>query len=305
MIVSAIAQAELERRIGSEGLAFECGPFVVRVHSQISAIPEGLQLLYADYPLTTADEFADVELRLMPRKPFGGFGGAQVIFDFSGERPFAPMPVAHAWPCFEWALNWVIASNANNYLILHAAVVERNGRALILPGRPGSGKSTLCAALSGRDWRLLSDELTLLDLELGTIVPLTRPISLKNQSIQIIREYVGDAVLSRTVHYTTKGSVAHLRPQRDHVRRIRETATPGWVVFPKYVPGASTKFSRRSRADTVLELGDHSFNYHIQGEDGFEGLVNLVEASECHDLIYGNLDDAIATLDQMGGATRW
>jgi predicted ATPase len=31
---------------------------------------------------------------------------------------------------------------------------------VILPAPPGSGKSTLCAALVTRGWRLLSDELT-------------------------------------------------------------------------------------------------------------------------------------------------
>jgi predicted ATPase len=33
-------------------------------------------------------------------------------------------------------------------------VVERDGHALILPAMPGSGKSTLTAALVQRGWRL-------------------------------------------------------------------------------------------------------------------------------------------------------
>jgi HprK-related kinase A len=227
------------------------------------------------------------------------FVGPQVVVDFEGERPFAPLPLAHAWPCFEWAINWSIASAANFYLILHAAVLERGGRALVLPGPPGSGKSTLCAALTAHGWRLLSDELTLLDPDDGTIVPIPRPISLKNQSIQIIRNYVSDAVLGRTVHYTTKGSVAHLKPQPDHVRRAQEPARPGWIVFPKYVAGAAMRFARHSRADTVLELGNNSFNYHIFGRLGFDMVADMVEASACYDLEYAKLDDAIAAIGQM------
>jgi hypothetical protein len=42
-------------------------------------------------------------------------------------------------------------------------VLERGGRALLLPAPSGSGKSTLCAGLAFNGWRLLSDELALLD----------------------------------------------------------------------------------------------------------------------------------------------
>ena len=65
----------------------------------------------------------------------------------------------------EWGLNWCVAGHAHQYLMLHAAALERNGRAVILPGDPGAGKSTLTAALMLSGWRLLSDEITLVDRE--------------------------------------------------------------------------------------------------------------------------------------------
>lgn len=301
MILSEVPETELARRIGAEGLTLECGPFVVRVSSPIAAIPQGLGLLYADYPVLDNDAFADIHIRLVRHRRLGPLGAPQVVFDFDGERPFSPLPLAHAWPCFEWALNWSIASSANYYLVLHAAVLERGGQALIMPGPPGSGKSTLCAALTARDWRLLSDELTLIDMECRGIVPVPRPISLKNQSIQIIRSYIPDGVLSRTVHYTAKGSVAHLKPQSSDVRRAGDNAKPGWIVFPTYVAGAAARLAPRSRADTVLELGNNSFNYHIQGQLGFETVADIVEASRCYDLEYGSLDDAIAAFERVAG----
>jgi HprK-related kinase A len=301
VILSDLPEGELARRIGGDGLTLECGPFVVRVTSPIPAIPQGLGLLYADYPVLENDEFADIAIRLVRHRRFARLGAPQVVFDFDGEQPFAPLPLAHAWPCFEWALNWSIASSANHYLVLHAAVLEHGGRALIMPGPPGSGKSTLCAALTGRGWRLLSDELTLVDMDRREIVPVPRPISLKNQSIQIIRNGLPGAVLSRTVHYTTKGSVAHLKPHPGDIRRAGETAKAGWIVFPRYAAGAPTRLAARSRADTVLELGNNSFNYHIQGRRGFEAVADIVEASQCYDLDYGSLDDAIATFERIAG----
>jgi predicted ATPase len=51
--------------------------------------------------------------------------------------------------------------------MLHAAVVEKNGKALILPALPGSGKSTLSAALAMNGWRFLSDEFTMISAMLN------------------------------------------------------------------------------------------------------------------------------------------
>jgi hypothetical protein len=78
--------------------------------------------------------------------------------------------------------------------------------------------------LSG--WRLLSDELTLIDRKTGLIQPLPRPVSLKNQSIDVIRQFSPDTYINRASHDTVKGAMAHMRPPRDSVRRQHETARP-------------------------------------------------------------------------------
>jgi HprK-related kinase A len=104
----------------------------------------------------------------------------QVLFRLDGVVPFRSLPLRHAVPIFEWGLNWCIVSRANNYLIIHAAAIEKGGHVAIMPGVPGSGKSTLTAGLVNRGWRLLSDEMALISLTDGSVTPLVRPISLEN-----------------------------------------------------------------------------------------------------------------------------
>lgn len=53
-------------------------------------------------------------------------------------------------------------------LPLHASVVEVDGRALVLSGDSGAGKSTLAATLVRRGFRLLSDDLCLLDTSIAS-----------------------------------------------------------------------------------------------------------------------------------------
>ena len=64
-----------------------------------------------------------------------------------GRKPFWPLPAAHMLPALEWGINWCIATRSNHLLMLHSAVVERGGAAILFPAWSGHGKSTLCTAL--------------------------------------------------------------------------------------------------------------------------------------------------------------
>jgi len=205
---------------------------------------------------------------------------------------------------FEWGLNWCVSQHCHNYLIVHAAVVERSGYAAIFPAPPGSGKSTLCAALVNRGWRLLSDELTLIDLDDSTLTPLPRPVSLKNQSIEVIGRFAPDAVLSRPVADTLKGTVAHMKPPLEAVRREADRARPGWIIFPRYEAGSATKLGALPKSDTFMKLADNCFNYSLLGTRGFDALVEVVDSSDCFEFCYSDLDEAILAFDALAKTTQ-
>ncbi|MBM9521080.1 hypothetical protein JWG39_14760 [Desulforhopalus vacuolatus] len=61
---------------------------------------------------------------------------------------------------------------------LHAGCVSKGDRCVILPGQSGNGKSTLTSWLVMHGFQYLTDELVFLKND-GSILPLTRPISLK------------------------------------------------------------------------------------------------------------------------------
>lgn len=222
----------------------------------------------------------------------------QVNFNFDGVRPFKPLPINQAFAMFEWGLNWVIANHAHQFAIVHAATVEKNGRGYIFPGAPGSGKSTLCAALVCRGWRLLSDEMALISLSDGLIWPIPRPVSLKNASIEIIRKFEGGAVLGDIVADTAKGNIAHMRPPKASVMASKVPAAPFAVVFPTYRAGAKTEYLEISKGQTLMRLAENCFNYPVLGAAGFNCLADAVEQSRCHTAVYSELDDIIASLER-------
>lgn len=299
MIVSSLSSAQLQQRLTGSGLSLYAGPFVISLRSSIVSIARGIEHLYGDFPVAVEGEFVDFRLAFSSSRGLRRWIKPQVQFSFDGLQPFVPLPLNHAFPMFEWALNWCVAKHAHQYLIIHAAVLERHGCALIMPGPPGAGKSTLCAVLANRGWRLLTDELALVSLEDGMVVPLPRPVSLKNESIDIVRQYAPDAVFGERFLDTKKGTVAHMRPARESVQRAGERARPGWIVMPRYLPGSATSLRTASKGEFGLHLANNSFNYSILHLEGFEALSNLIEASDCYNFCYSDLDSAIATFDQL------
>lgn len=299
MILSEMSPNEVARRLCGPGLLVNTGPFNFRILSTIHSVSRGLRLLYADYPIVADGEFIDFTVTLAPSSGLRRWWRPQVRFLYDGESPFAVLPIDHAFPLLEWAMNWCISTQAHHYLTLHAAVMERAGCAVIMPAPPGSGKSTLCAGLINRGWRLLSDELTLISLVDGLITPLGRPVSLKNQSLSVIQKFVPGVMMNQVTHDTSKGSVSHMKVPTEHVQRLSERARPRWVIFPKYVPNAPAMLKGRSKANSMLELGRNSFNYTVLGLTGFEVLANVISASDCFDFEYSQLEDAVTVFDGL------
>jgi len=299
LTVASYSRAQLGARLAERGIHLQTGAFVTCVKSEVASVADGISLLYADYPVLEQAEFADFHISLHQAGGVRRWFRPQVRLDCDGISPFQPLPVAQAFPMFEWTLNWCVSSNAHRYLCIHAAVVEKNGYAVILPAPPGSGKSTLCAALVSKGWRLLSDELTLVRLGSGELVPLVRPISLKNASIDIIRRYAPSSVFSPVVDDTSKGSIAHLKAPADSVARAGQCARPAWVIFPKYAAGASAQLEPIAPARAFMRLAKNAFNYSLLGSAGFAALGDVIDASLSYEFTYSALDDAIDIFSRL------
>jgi HprK-related kinase A len=285
--------------LAGPGIALRTGFLLNVIHSAIPAVAEAIALLYSNHPLENLDGFADFHVTIRPATGMRRWLRRQVLFEFDGARPFKPLPFPQAFPMMEWGLNWCVSSHCHNFLIFHAAVIAQEDRALILAAPPGYGKSTLCAALVNRGWRLLSDELTLFDPRAGNVLPLARPVSLKNASIDVIRTFAPDAALSPVVADTVKGSVSHMRPPVGSVRRANDPAKPHWVVFPRFESGAATKLSHYAKSRAFMQLADNAFNYNVHDRRGFETVADLISGSACYEFRYGNLNEAVSVFNTL------
>jgi hypothetical protein len=74
-----------------------------------------------------------------------------------------------------------VAVSAPRRIFVHAGVVAWRGKAIVLPGRTLTGKSTLTAALVRAGATYYSDEYAVLDFR-GRVHPFARPLSLRQEN---------------------------------------------------------------------------------------------------------------------------
>lgn len=304
MKVAGLSQAELARLLRRGELLLELPPFVARLRSDVSSLAQDITAMYSEFAFSPPDAFADFSVEVSLEPGLRRWYKPQARFFYDGQPSFAPLPADQAFPMIEWGLNWCVAAHAHQYLTIHAAVIERGGRAAVLPAPPGSGKSTLCAGLIQRGWRLLSDELALLDMDSGMIHGMARPVSLKNASIDAIRAFAPQAVMTAPVPDTVKGTVSLLQPPPASVARVREPARAAWIVLPSYEPGAPPVFSPHGKERAFMTLAEQSFNYDMHGARGFEAMGRLVDQCECLRFNYGRLEDAAAAFERLAASSQ-
>ena len=299
MRMGDLEQSALAGLAGSEGLRFRVGPFVVHLRSDEPQFLKTLTRFYGPVALLKGDEPAHYHISIERVRGWRRWLRPQVQFAVDGIYPFERYPLDHAFPMYEWGLNWCIGTTAHQNLMLHSAVVEKSGRGVILPALPGSGKTTLCAGLVARGWRLLSDEFCVIRHSDGMLMPLPRAAPLKNASIDLIGEFAPQMALGPRYEKTRKGTVAHLIPPADSLLRQSEVVRPRWIIFPSYRPGGETTLSEQHRAMAMARLVNNSFNYAVTMQAGFHSLTRLVRSVDTYELPNGDLEAAVTAVEKL------
>jgi HprK-related kinase A len=280
----------------------DIAPFRVRVRSPFSAVERHLTTFYAGRDRSAAGGFIDFDIQLLPGRGLRRWWDRQVRFELDGDEPFFPLPAAQAAPMLEWSLNWCVAQRPLEWLVIHAAVLAQGEQAMVLPGFPGAGKSTLCAALAYIEgWRLLSDELAILDPGSGALRPHPRPISVKNASIDIVSAFPG-ARIGPIYRDTRKGDISHLACPEGSIRDAEVPARVRWIVFPRFQAGAPPRVEAISRTEAFSLIAEQSFNQHRMGEAGFASMCAMLDGAECFEVTYGSTADSLAAIRQICGA---
>ena len=116
----------------------------------------------------------------------------------NGERVTEAPTLEQAIDAFESDLQIFVADTAPHRVFVHAGVVGIRGRAIVIPGRSFSGKTSLVAALVKAGATYYSDEYAVLD-EDGMVHHYARPLSIReNGALEKPKKYRVEALGGRS-----------------------------------------------------------------------------------------------------------
>jgi hypothetical protein len=146
-------------------------------------------------------------------------------------RSTEPDDIANA---FEDDLKWLVAERSPRRVFLRAGVVGWRDRAIVVPGGPNSGKSTLVRALVGCGATYFSEEYAVLDGNVVAPYPARLPSCMPSGS-----------------------SVSYLLDEMADMRPPKPLPV-GVVLFAPYQPGAVFKPKMVSRGKFLLGMFKHA-----------------------------------------------
>jgi len=141
--------------------------------------------------------------------------------------------------------------------------------------------------------------MALISLQELEIQPIPRPVSLKNKSIQIIKNFAPDAVIGQIIPNTTKGNISHMLAPEESVLRQHDRAKLNYIIFPKYNEKSKTILSNKPAAQACMSVIANTFNFNILGEQGFEAVSDIINNTDCFDFTYPDLNEAIVKLEAL------
>jgi hypothetical protein len=180
---------------------------------------------------------------------------------------------------------------------IHAACLRSpEGRTVLLAGRSGAGKSTTALALAlGFGWKVLADDLTLIDPATNAIVALAAPFSLKGPAPALLHEAIGTApgplVLGEWFRIDELYAAEECQAAFDLLVHL------GWDSR-----GNGFAHSPCSAAEyTRLLLPSSSMLHDAGGPDGF---AEAVGSGACHWVMGGNVSERLNLVLELNRQAR-
>lgn len=186
-----------------------------------------------------------------------------------------------------WTLNRQAVACSPRHVRVHAAAAEHHGAAILLPGAPGAGKTTLVAGLVARGLGYLGDEVAAIDPRTLCVRAYPKPLTVKAGSQALLAHLEPPDALAELVPGTW-----HVDPRRIRHDAVGSAAPARWVIAPEYRRGAATELVPITAGEAVVLLARHAFELPDLGRHGLAALAAVAMGSSCHRLVMGDLDAA-------------
>jgi hypothetical protein len=257
----------------------------VELHSPSSVAPD-LEFLYRD---SLAEVSPPTSRILIEEAPDGTFSLAADADERVSELTRGDLPTF----VMEAVVRGLV-KDLTRAVALHAGAVSHNGKAMLIAGPTGAGKSSLVAWLIGNGFAYLSDEIGLLFADTMQVLGLPRALVLKPGAAAKVLElpaYQGTRCIPGGEHVM-------LRPE--FVQTGQSAPCPcGLIVFPRFDAGSAIGIEPLSPAQAALRLVGTNLNARNLADGGFRAIAAFARQVPALALRYGEFEQLSGTADVL------
>ncbi len=182
----------------------------------------------------------------------------------------------------------------DDHLILHSALVIKNGKAIVLPGHRKSGKSTLVISLLKHGFKYYSDDITAINLKSWGATGFPRAIMIRNGSLSLFPSLKPElSCYSYKFNNGHKSKKVHLGiPSKRVLAPLNKSFPISSIIFPKYSANGNTSISDIRNSTAALNLLACTINQNSFVDSGFNTVASIVRNIRCYSLQIKDLSNA-------------
>lgn len=196
------------------------------------------------------------------------------------------------------SLEWLL-HNCRDSIVVHAALLSKNGKGVVIVGPSFAGKSTLATALWRNGWSLMSDDLVFVDTLARTAAPAPRRVSLRSGSKDLVGESAWNEI-SKTPSCleTDKGLFFH---PHEVSGKEKERTTPLSAIFflariDTILDPAEVRVINPAKG--ALSLLPYSFNIRtLPFVEALRRITPLLDQVPAYDLGRGELNAMVSAVE--------
>lgn len=251
---------------------------------------------------SNSNTLADMSYSVKSLLKRGSTGGRTYSVYEGRNQVFSSDNRSHIPVYLEWAVTCaMLKRHLNHYYQIHSGGVVKEGRAVIFAGTSGTGKTTLSLALLLKGFKILSDDVNLIDHDLMTIIPYPRNLILKEGTEDLLPG-IARFKNSASPYFRREKKIWYLDPSSIGDKWETEGVKLGQVIILERTNSRQTDIAPMGKVESVMAFMKNVMNIDQFGEKGIRFLVELLSNVPVYRLSGNNLRKALGIVTGLMGS---
>jgi len=225
-------------------------------------------------------------------------GDSSLVF-INGENVHVSLTSERIYPFVQDWMRVTAYQRLFYLLTIHAAVLYKENKCILLPGASGAGKSTLTAALLVKGYQLLSDETAVVDLNDLGLYQVPMPIGLKEGSWSLLQKIYPTIDELPIHHRFDMKPVRYLIPPSSQ-SRVQQKMAATHIIFPQVIAEGRGQLEPLTPLAALAKLDNSGYQVQdVLGASKAEAILNWLTGLDAYQVKYNHFNQAVEAIERL------